>query len=155
MAFDLKAELLAAIDKAADQRDRTLLMLMFGLFEATQQGISEISGKIDMVLRDEQGLREAVLNGHAKNHDRDHTWIAEQIQHKEQAAEERRWVRDRMAAECESACDWAKGKMAKEAEAEKDAKTDRREARNAVIRLVVTAVVSSAASIVGVLWVVR
>lgn len=154
-AFDLRAELLAAIDKAADQRDRTMLMLMFGLFEATEKGISEISGKIDMVLRDEQGLREAVLNGHAKNHDRDHTWIAEQIHHRGQAAEERRWVRDRMVADCEAACNWAKQKMHKEAEAEKDAKADRREARNAVIRLVVTAVVSSAATVAGVLLVLK
>lgn len=155
MAFDLKAELLAAIDKAADQRDRTMLMLMFGLFEATQQGINEISGKIDMVLRDEQGLRDAVLNGHAKNHDRDHTWIAEQISYREQASEERRWVRDRMAANCSDACDWARVKMTKEVEAEKtsieDAKADKRVARDALIRTVVAAVASAAVSALSVL----
>lgn len=155
MAIDLRADLLAAIDKAADQRDRTMLMLMFGLFEAMETGIREISGKIDMVLRDEQGLREAVLNGHAKNHDRDHTWIAEQIEHKEQAAEDRRWVRDRRVSGCDATCDWVTKKMRAEADAEKtadeDAKADKRVARDALIRTIVAAVVSAAMSALGVM----
>lgn len=144
----LKSDLMAEIAKTNDPAMRSILALLVGVFEV-------VIGKLDEMAADEKGLREAVLNGHAENHDRDHDWISEQIHYKKQAAEERSWVRARMAADCESACDWAKGKMAKEAEAEKDAKADRREARNAVIRLVVTAVVSSAASIVGVLWVVR
>lgn len=144
MAFDLKSELLAAIDKAADQRDRTMLMLMFGLFEATQEGINEISGKIDMVLRDEQGLREAVLNGHAKNHDRDHTWVDEQIKYKDLASEEHRWVRAKIAAEKEA-----------ERTADETAKADRRTARDTVIRVLVSAAFGALVSAVGILLAIK
>lgn len=129
----LKADILAAIGRTANEDMKTVLLLTFGVFES-------LIARLDAMAADEQGLREAVLNGHAKHHDRDHNWIDEQIAHRHEAADERRWVRTKMAAE---------------AEAIKDAKEDAREARNAVIRLIVVAVASSAASILGVLWLVK
>ena len=144
----LKAELMAEIARTNDPAMRTILALLVGVFEV-------LIGKLDEMAADEKGLREAVLNGHAENHDRDHDWITEQIHYKKQAAEERAWVRSRMASDCAKACEWTKEKMEAEKTAAEDAKADRRKARDTVINLVVTAALSSAATIVGVLWAVK
>ena len=159
MAFDVAAELKSEIAKEDDKDRRTLLMLLLGVLEANMEGLAAIGKKIDNLLSDEQALRATVLNGHAENHDRDHEFIGLLFQHREAAAEERRWIRERMGSNCAEACDWAEKKMRDEQDAAKtaaeDAKADKRAARDALIRLVVTAVVSSAASIAGVLWAVR
>lgn len=159
MAFDVAAELKSEIAKEDDKDRRTLLMLLLGVLEANMEGLAAIGKKIDNLLSDEQALRATVLNGHAENHDRDHEFIGLLFQHREAAAEERRWIRELMGSNCAKACDWAEKKMRDEQDAAKtaaeDAKADKRAARDALIRLVVTAVVSSAASIAGVLWAVR
>lgn len=144
----LKADLMAEIAKTNDPSMRSLLALLVGVFEV-------LIGKLDEMAADEKGLREAVLNGHAENHDRDHNWIAEQIDYKKQAAEERRWVRDRMAANCSEACDWARTKMQAEADEAKEAKADKRAARDALIRQLVTGAVTVAATVAATLWMVR
>ena len=159
MAFDVAAELKSEIAKEDDKDRRTLLLLLLGVLEANMEGLAAIGKKIDNLISDEQALRATVLNGHAENHDRDHEFIGLLFQHREAAAEERRWIRERMGSNCAEACDWAEKKMRDEQDAAKtaaeDAKADKRAARDALIRLVVTAVVSSAASIAGVLWAVR
>ena len=159
MPFDVAAELKSEIAKEDDKDRRTLLMLLLGVLEANMEGLAAISKKIDSLISDEQALRATVLNGHAENHDRDHEFIGLLFQHREAAAEERRWIRERMGSNCPEACTWAEKKMRDEQDAAKtaaeDAKADKRAARDALIRLVVTAVVSSAASIAGVLWAVR
>lgn len=159
MPFDVAAELKTEIAKEDDKDRRTLLMLLLGVLEANMEGLAAISKKIDSLISDEQMLRATVLNGHAENHDRDHEFVGHLFSHREAAAEERRWVRERMGSRCSEACGWAERKMNEEEETKKtaaeDAKADKRAARDALIRLVVTAVVSSAASIAGVLWAVR
>lgn len=159
MPFDVAAELKTEIAKEDDKDRRTLLMLLLGVLEANMEGLAAISKKIDSLISDEQMLRATVLNGHAENHDRDHEFVGHLFSHREAAAEERRWVRERMGSRCAEACGWAERKMNEEEETKKtaaeDAKADKRAARDALIRLVVTAVVSSAASIAGVLWAVR
>lgn len=142
MAFDVAAELKAKIARENDEDRRTVLLLLLGVFEANLAGLEAISKKIDDLISDEQSLRQTVLNGHATNHDKHHEW-----------------VELRMNSGCAEACGWAEKKMIEEQDAAKtaaeDAKADKRAARDALIRLVVTAVVSSAASIAGVLWAVR
>ena len=159
MPFDVAAELKSEIAKEDDKDRRTLLMLLLGVLEANMEGLAAIGKKIDNLLSDEQELRSTVLNGHAENHDRDHEFVGLLHQHREAAAEERRWIRERMGSNCAEACNWAEKKMRDEqaaaTTAAEDAKADKRAARDALIRLVVTAVASSAASIAGVLWAVR
>jgi hypothetical protein len=159
MSFDVAAELKAKIARENDEDRRTTLMLLLGVFEANLSGLDVLSKKIDALRSDEQSLRAAVLNGHAENHDRDHEFVGGLIQHRDAAAEERRWIRERMGSNCAEACTWAEKKMLDEEAAAKtaveDAKADKRTARDALIRLVVTAIVSSAASIAGVLWAIR
>jgi hypothetical protein len=129
----LKADILAAIGRTTNEDMKTVLLLTFGVLEV-------VIARLDAMAADEKGLREAVLNGHAENHDRDHIWIGEQIRYKDLTADERRWVR---------------GKMAAEVEAEKEAKADKREARNAAIRQTVTIVMSILAGIAGALWMMK
>lgn len=129
----LKADILAAIGRTSNEDMKTVLLLTFGVLEV-------VIARLDAMAADEKGLREAVLNGHAENHDRDHTWIGEQIKYKELASEEHRWIRAKMAAEAEAA---------------REAKTDAREARNAAIRQTVTIIISALAGVAGALWMLK
>jgi len=135
MAIDVKSEILSAIAKADDQNMKTLLLLMLGVLE-------EIGGKIDAIWKNDKALREAVLNGHEAVHGRHHEWIEQ-----------------RMESKCAAACQWAEKKMVEEIEATKtakeDARADKRVARDAVIRQVVTIFVSVAAGVVGALWALK
>jgi len=159
MPFDVSAELKSEIAKEDDKDRRTLLMLLLGVLEANMEGLAAIGKKIDNLLSDEQELRATVLNGHAENHDRDHEFVGLLFQHREAAAEERRWIRERMGSNCAEACGWAEQKMRDEKDAEKtaleDAKADKRAARDAVIRTVASALAGAAVSALGVLWVIR
>ena len=159
MAFDVAAELKAKIARENDEDRRTTLLLLLGVFEANLAGLDVLSKKIDALRSDEQALRSTVLNGHAENHDRDHEFVGLLFQHREAAAKERRWVRERMGSNCAEACGWAEQKMRDEKDAEKtaleDAKADKRAARDAVIRTVASALAGAAVSALGVLWVIR
>lgn len=129
----LKADILAAIGRTGNEDMKTVLLLTFGVLEV-------VIARLDAMAADEKGLREAVLNGHAEHHDRDHNYIGDLYRHRDQAAEERMWVRAKMVAE---------------AEAEKEAKIDKREARNVVIRQLVTLLMAAAVGAAGVLWALK
>jgi len=140
MSFDAKSGIMKAIAETQDQNLKTILLLLLGVLE-------ELGGKIDAIAADEKGLREAVLNGHAENHDRDHEFVGLLFQHREAAAEERRWIRERMGSNCADACTWAEQRMRDEKDAAKtaveDAKADKRAARDAIIRTVVASLTSA------------
>lgn len=159
MAFDVAAELKAKIARENDEDRRTTLLLLLGVFEANLAGLDVLSKKIDALRGDEQALRQTVLNGHAENHDRDHEFIGQMFSHRDAMAEERRWIRERMGSNCAVACTWAEQKMRDERDAEKtaieDAKADRRAARDAIIRLAMSAIIGAAASAAGILWVIK
>lgn len=127
--FDVASELKAVIARENDEDRRMLLMLLLGVFEANLAGIDALSKKLDALRSDEQGLREAVLNGHSERHDKHHDWIE-----------------DRMASNCHEVCEWGSAKMAEEREAKKqaavDAVADKRAARNAAINQGVTILIS-------------
>ena len=127
--FEVASELKAQIAKENDEDRRTMLLLLLGVFEANLEGMNALAKKIDALRNDEQGLREAVLNGHSLRHDKHHDWIEE-----------------RMASDCTEGCEWAARKMAEENETKKqaaiDAVADKRAARNAAINQGVTVVVS-------------
>lgn len=146
MAFDVAAELKARIAKENDEDRRTTLLLLLGVFEANLAGIETLSKKIDALRSDEQGLREAVLNGHSDRHDEHHDWIATQIDRAKETEVIRTWALRRMASTCETGCEWAETKRLEEIEAAKtakaDAAADKRQARNAAINQAVTIIIS-------------
>lgn len=72
MSFDVKADIMKAINGTDDPAMRTVFMLMLGLFESFNE-------KLDKVLGDEKAMREAVLNGHEPVHHSHHEWIDRQI----------------------------------------------------------------------------
>lgn len=109
-SFNVKSEILAAIAKTNDENMKMILLLMLGVLE-------EIGSKVDAVLKDEQSLRDTVLNGHAMNHDRHHEWV------------ERRMA----ANHCEQVCGWAKNKMILEDDEKKANITSARRIRDNLI----------------------
>jgi len=87
MAEPVKSQILSAIAATADPGLKAALLLLL-------QVVEEIGGKIDGVLANEQQLRQAVLNGHALDHDRHHEWVSRMLaaEHDEQTS--RRRIRD-------------------------------------------------------------
>lgn len=100
MSFDAKSGIMKAISETNDPAMKTVLLLLLGVFE-------EIGGKIDSVLKNEQALRQTVLNGHALNHDRDHEWLDRRIKRDEQM---------------EVVIGWAENKILKERQDDEDAR---------------------------------
>lgn len=91
MSANIKNDIIEAISKTDDQNIKVVLMLLLGVLDA-------IGGKIDAMRADEVGLRDAVLNGHAVNHDKHHEWVElRMIQELEEAKanmESKRKIRD-------------------------------------------------------------
>lgn len=82
-----KADIMAVIAKTDDPNMKTMLILMLAVIE-------EIAGEVRAMRADEQGLREAVLNGHSKNHDSHHEWIEKQIEDEKADEASKRKIRD-------------------------------------------------------------
>jgi hypothetical protein len=72
MGFNVKEDIMKAINGTDDPAMRTVFMLMLGLFESFNE-------KLDKVLGDEKAMREAVLNGHEPVHHSHHEWIERRI----------------------------------------------------------------------------
>jgi hypothetical protein len=92
MAEPVRQQVMAAIAATTDNGMKTVLLLMLGILE-------EIGNKIDAMRADEKGLRDAVLNGHAATHGRDHEWVSVQIQDSEIRARMYAWVARKMEDE--------------------------------------------------------
>ena len=72
MGFNVKDEIMKAINGTNDPAMRTVFMLMLGLFES-------FNDKLDEVLGDEKAMRAAVLNGHEPVHHTHHEWLEKRI----------------------------------------------------------------------------
>lgn len=72
MAFNVKDEIMKAINGTNDPSMRTVFMIMLGLFES-------FNDKLDEVLGDEKAMRAAVLNGHEPVHHTHHEWLEKRI----------------------------------------------------------------------------
>jgi hypothetical protein len=72
MGFNVKEDIMKAINGTDDPAMRTVFMLMLGLFESFNE-------KLDRVLGDEKAMREAVLNGHEPVHHSHHEWVERRI----------------------------------------------------------------------------
>jgi len=72
MGFNVKDDIMKAINGTDDPAMRTVFMLMLGLFESFNE-------KLDKVLGDEKSMREAVLNGHEPVHHTHHEWLEKRI----------------------------------------------------------------------------
>lgn len=139
MAFDLKSEIYAQINKTNDETLRTVLLLLLGVLEASIEGTASIKKAIEDLRTDEAGLRDAVLNGHADVHHDHHEWIAK-----------------RMAEDCAAVCTWSRGKMDAEKQDAKDAAELARAGKKAAVEQAArTIIIAFTALVAGVLGAVQ
>jgi len=96
MGAGVKDQIVAAIAATEDKNMKVVLLMMLGVLD-------EIGTKIDTVLNDEKGLRDAVLNGHEPVHNTHHEYIARQIIYEDDDAVQRRWASRKMKEEIEDA----------------------------------------------------
>lgn len=94
MAFDTKSAILKAINDTSDQSMKTVLLLLFGVFE-------ELGQKIDSVLTNERALRETVLNGHEPVHHDHHVWLADRIKRDDEVDAIVTWAKSQMEGQKE------------------------------------------------------
>lgn len=94
MAFDTKSAILKAINDTSDQSMKTVLLLLFGVFE-------ELGQKIDSVLTNERALRETVLNGHEPVHHDHHVWLAGRIKRDDEVDAIVTWAKSQMEGQKE------------------------------------------------------
>lgn len=93
MNFDAKSEILSAIAKTDDQNIKAVLLLLLCVLEFTGDKIDGVSKQLETLLRDEQAMRVAVLNGHEPVHHLHHEWISKKIREEENAAEDSRKIK--------------------------------------------------------------
>lgn len=93
--FDVKSEILKAINGTNEPAMRTVLMLMLGLFESVNE-------KLDAVLSDEAAMRTAVLNGHEPVHHGHHEWLDRRIKREPEIESLVAWAIARKASEEQS-----------------------------------------------------
>lgn len=127
--MSLKQDIMAAIGNTNDPNMKAVLLFMLGMME-------EIVGKIDAMRADEQGLREAVLNGHTQNHDSDHNW-----------------VQDRRKAKCEENCLWVQERRKQETENAAADVASKRKIRDGLIEKALWLVLVAAAGASG--WMLK
>lgn len=123
-SFDVKSEILKAINGTNEPAMRTVLMLMLGLFESVNE-------KLDAVLSDEAAMRTAVLNGHESVHHGHHEWI------------ERRIKRD---PEIEAIVAWA---IARKASEEQSIQSGRKIREGVIEKIIAAILIGSASFFVG------
>jgi hypothetical protein len=77
MSSQARSDILNAIKSGSDVPNSAILVLLLG-------ALDDITFKIDAVLADEKGLREAVLNGHSDRHNAHHEWVENKIQQEDE-----------------------------------------------------------------------
>lgn len=123
-SFDVKSEILKAINGTNEPAMRTVLMLMLGLFESVNE-------KLDAVLSDEAAMRTAVLSGHEPVHHEHHEWL------------DRRIKRD---PEIEAIVAWA---IARKASEEQSIQSGRKIREGVIEKIIAAILIGSASFFVG------
>lgn len=92
MSFDVKSDIMKAINGTNDQAMRTVFMLMLAVFES-------VNDKLDKVLEGEDGVRKSVLSPHEKGHNQHHEWVERRIKREPEIAAIVAWARKSMKQE--------------------------------------------------------
>ena len=96
MGAGVKDQIVSAIAATEDKNMKVVLLMMLGVLD-------EIGTKIDTVLNDEKGLRDAVLNEHEPVNNTHHEYIARRIIYEDDDAAQRRWASRKMKGEMDDA----------------------------------------------------
>lgn len=96
MNFDAKSEILKEIAKTDDQNIKAVLLLLLGVLEFTGDKIDGVSKQLETLLRDEQAMRVAVLNGHEPVHHKHHEWIEDRMKLDPEINAIMVWAKDQM-----------------------------------------------------------
>ena len=135
MGFNVKEDIMKAINGTDDPAMRTVFMLMLGLFESFNE-------KLDKVIGDEKAMREAVLNGHEPVHHSHHEWIDRQIKRENEFEKHHEWVDRRIKRdpEIDAIVAWATAAKKRDEENEQSG----RKIRDGLIEKILWAVLAGA-----------
>ena len=130
--FNVRSQLMRAIDGEDDAKTRNSYMLMLGILEAMDTGFGRIEQQLTTVMKDEQTIKKLVLNGHDGNHHKHHDWVEHRMSNDKyytdliaRSLPLIEWVEAHRKEEEDKApvCAWVETKMEEEQVAKADKKT--------------------------------
>jgi len=103
----LKDEIITAMAQVEDAHHRIVLSLMIRTMNTQEAFSHKIFEKLELIIRDEQRIKDIVLNGHVHEHKRHHDWVEERMVYteREHVDELVRWATIKMNTEKEFAKD--------------------------------------------------
>jgi len=128
----IKEQIFKAIQESEDKNLKTVLALMYGSLEYTDEAIQRIEAKLDALRHDESAIKKLVLNGYDSKHHEHHDWLDRRINNDEymknliNRAEPILVWAEKFQAEQEQmkpVCDWAKNAMSEQQALKEDKKT--------------------------------
>jgi len=117
----LREDLYGAMMGVEDPTHRLIISFLLKLFEEQELFRAELLNKLDIVIKDEQAIKEIALNGHIDSHEDHHDWLhhhlhkTDKLEHVIKLSEGHR--------EEGVYCKWASDKMKEEAENKKTVKS--------------------------------
>jgi hypothetical protein len=95
----LRDDILSAMTKVEDSTYRVILSLMLRVISAQQKLLKEMVDRLDLVIEDEQRIKEIVLNGHNSDHHHHHDWLHKQLTNQDELEYAMKWAAKKMAEE--------------------------------------------------------
>lgn len=100
---NLKSEIITSMAKVEDGHHRIVLSLLIRTMNSQESFSNKIFEKLELIIRDEERIKEIVLNGHVHEHKRHHDWVEERMLYteREKVDELVRWATRKMETEKE------------------------------------------------------
>jgi hypothetical protein len=97
----LKGEILTSMAQVEDAHHRVVLSLLIRTMNTQEHFANGIFEKLEMIIKDEERIKEIVLNGHVHEHKRHHDWVEERMLYveREKTDEVLRWAHHKMESE--------------------------------------------------------
>ena len=76
---NLKDEIITSMAQVEDKHHRIVLSLMIRMMNTQENFTNVVFEKLDTLIRDEERIKEIVLNGHTEQHIKHHDWVQEQL----------------------------------------------------------------------------
>jgi len=101
--IDPRGEIMAQIAIANDETQRNFLILLLGILDQQTAQYEMLNRKLDAILKDEQAIKHAALNGDAATHPQEHEYLRDMMAFKSQRKAIDTWALVQIEAQAEAA----------------------------------------------------
>ena len=97
----LKSEIITSMAQVEDAHHRVVLSLLIRTMNSQESFANNIFEKLEVIIKDEERIRDIVLNGHVDNHKRHHDWVETRMQYSSKIDDMIRWSEAKIERERE------------------------------------------------------